>query len=155
MSEMAPPPWTRSSLRGRGRSGADPGRSGKTHPGVLRSAARSRRGRIQVFLLSNGHSTHTLQGKETCGHLQNSLVRFRPSNQGSGGWRDGSVGKVLAMRVPGPKSDHQYTHEKTDMVLSVRPVLGIRDKWTPKATGQSDLIKEPQVPIGDTASQTW
>lgn len=45
MLGMAPPPSTRSSLRGKGHSGADPTRSGKTHPGVLRSATRNKEGR--------------------------------------------------------------------------------------------------------------
>lgn len=45
MLGSAPPPSTRSSLRGKGHSGADPARSGKTHPGVLRSATRHKRGR--------------------------------------------------------------------------------------------------------------
>lgn len=45
MLGMAPPPSTRSSLRGKGHSGADPTRSGKTHPGALRSATRNKGGR--------------------------------------------------------------------------------------------------------------
>ena len=39
MSGTARPPSTRSSLRGKGRSGAGPRHSGKTHPEAPRSAA--------------------------------------------------------------------------------------------------------------------
>lgn len=46
---MAPPPSTHSSLRGKGHSGADPRRSGKTHPEVLRSATRNKQGRTQFL----------------------------------------------------------------------------------------------------------
>lgn len=44
-----PPPLTHSSPRGKGRSGADPRRSGKTHPEVLRSATRKKGGRTQFL----------------------------------------------------------------------------------------------------------
>lgn len=101
----------------------------------------------EEFMLSSSDTQHILQGKETGGHSHNSFACFCPSHHGSGSWRDGSAGKVLAMQVPGPESDHQCIHENTGTVLPVMPVLGIRDRWTPKTAGQSDLIKEPQVPV--------
>lgn len=52
------PPSTHSSLRGKGRSGAGPRRSGKTHPAAPRSATRNKGGRTQ-FLLTMIWHLHT------------------------------------------------------------------------------------------------
>ena len=49
MSGTAPPPSTHSSLRGKGRLGAGPRRSGRTHPEAPRSATSAKEEELSVF----------------------------------------------------------------------------------------------------------